>query len=107
MQLVCPRCGHGSDLTAGPLSIFGAIAVPEDVEFAYRFNAKQLLADAGRLIELAGGVVAHVVHTVYGPPVVFCPLAGDRERGSAGIRPVVGSVGIERHQLVEAAAVQR
>src|SRR5438093_1160461 len=77
MQLVRSGCGYSRDLAPGTFPVLRTIAVPEDVKFPYRFDPKQLAADSVRRNVLTGGVVAHIVHSINSPSVVFRSLAGD------------------------------
>ena len=73
------RCGHHGDLSAGPLAVLRAIGVAQDVVFAHRVHAEQLLAGPLRRNVLAGRVVPNIVHAVNREAVAFRPLASHRE----------------------------
>ncbi len=111
VQLIGPGLRDCADLRAGAFSVLGAVGVGEDVEFADGVDAEQIAADAaGRDGELAG---AGVFDAVQQEQILVAAAAFDGKRiavAGAGSRALHGAVvdcaGIERDEVVEAAAVK-
>ena len=63
MQFVGAGLRHDHYLSARALAVFGAVGIGQDVEFAYRIDPEQFLADAaGCDRQLARSHVFHAVH---------------------------------------------
>ncbi len=107
--------GDDQHLRAGPLAVFGAVGIGEQVEFAHRVDAQQLLAGAAGL---------HVVFrragefdAVQQEQILLRPVARHHEivagggignADAAGLFPgEVDHAGVEREQFVITAAVER
>ncbi len=115
VQLVGAGGGDDVDLRAGALAVLGAVGVAHDGEFAHGVHAEQLPADASRrVVDFRGAREFHAIEEV---EILLRPAArggehvADHRIGGAdapgALRGVVDDAGIEREQLVVAAAVQR
>ena len=109
MQLVRAGRNHSDDMATGPFPILRAIAVLEQVEFPHRIHPEGLPAGAGGPDRLAGGIRSDVLHAVNRKRIFFRPPAhhGKEVAVEIHIGGVIDCAGRDRHQLVEAAAVQR
>ena len=115
VHLVRSRAGDDQHLGAGSLAVLRAVGVTQHIEFAHSIDAQQFLADTAGL---------HVVlrspgklHAIQQEKILLRAIAGNRKviahRGigyahpSGLLRRKIDDPGIQRQQLVIAAAVQR
>ena len=115
MKLVRAVRGDDIDLRAGTFAVFGSVGVFHHGEFAHGVNAEKLAAEAaGRVVDFR---CAGEFDAIEQEEIFLRAAAGDgkhvandgvRRADSAGsLRRVVHDAGIEREQLVVAAAIER
>ena len=115
VELVGSVGGDDVDLRAGTLAVFGAVGVFDDGKFADGVDAEQLTAEAaGRVVDFGG---AGEFDAVEEKEILLRAAAGDREHvaddgvrcadATGALRGVVDDAGIEREELIVAAAVER
>ena len=114
MELIAAPGGDDADLRAGPLAVLGAVGVFDHREFAYRIDSEELAADAARCVADFRG--AGIFDAVEQEKILLRAMARNGEHvpefrvGSASaagaLRGVVDGAGIEREELIVAAAVQ-
>ncbi len=111
MQRIGPGLRDHADLRAGSLPVFGAVGVGLDVELADGVDAQQVAAHAARSDgELARPGVLNAVEQhqiVHGPPSIHRERISVAGAGVGAFQAVVDDAGVQGHQIVEAAAVER
>ena len=111
MQRIRSRLGDHADLSARALAVLGAVRIREHVEFAHGVDPQQIAADAARRDgELAGSGVFDPIqqhHVFHGTPSRHRERISIAGAGGGTLQNVVDDSRIERHQIVEAAAVER